>query len=82
MSSTVCPLFPDFDARAPRLYDRLSLLNSQYTLSVRRQAARVRRSYAQSIAQNSPSTQQRLRNDSCRRGAHVDLLYEWEFHAN
>jgi hypothetical protein len=82
MSGKVCRLFPGFDARAPRLYDRSSLESSQYALSARRQAARVRSSYAQSSAHNSPSTQHRLRNDSCRRGAHLDLLCDWEFHAN
>jgi hypothetical protein len=69
MSGTVCPLFPAFDARAPRLYDRLPLEYSEYALSARRQAALVRRSYAQTTVQDAPSSQQRRRNDLCRRGA-------------
>jgi hypothetical protein len=81
MSGPVFPLFPGFDARAPRLYYRLPLEYLEYALSARREAARVRRSYAQTTVKDAPSSRQRRRNDSCRRGARLNLC-DWEYHAD
>jgi hypothetical protein len=67
MSGTVSPLFPGFDARAPRLCYRLPLEYLEYALSARREAARVRRSYAQTTVKDAPLSRQRRRDDSCRR---------------
>jgi hypothetical protein len=49
--------------------NRLPLEYSEYTPSARRQAAHVRKSYAQTTGKDAPSSRQRRRNDSCRRGS-------------
>jgi hypothetical protein len=74
MSGTVCPLSPGFEAQEPRIYDPLSLEYSEYALSARRQAVRVRRSYAQTTVKNARlSSGPWKRSDLCRRGSRQDI---------
>ena len=81
MSGTVCPLSPGFDAQEHRLYDRLPLEYSEYALSARTQAARVRRSYARTTVKAAPSSRHWKRSDSCRRGSRQDIC-DWEYNAD
>jgi hypothetical protein len=81
LSRRVCSLLPSLDTRSYHLPDRLPFECPQHTISDRRQAACVMRSHAQETVRGAPSSRQRRRNDSRRRGSRIDI-YDWGCYAD
>jgi hypothetical protein len=74
MSRTVCSLLPGLDTRPLcHLHSRLPLKYPEYALSDRKRVTCVTRSYPSTTVKDASSSQQRLRNDSWRRGSCLDM---------